>query len=102
MSRVTPDATTRLAEVIEAMQKAYPDMALVDIVEMSLDYAAATLVDGIGTADQDELDKALREWLSNTRPPSGAFGQSMEATMAYHATRNLWSVAARHLAQKDV
>lgn len=93
----TQDPLVRLAEGIEAMRDIAPTSSIALIVEMALDYAQVTLVDRIGPGQEADLDAALRQWLSHTRAPSGAFGQSMENTMAYESTRRLRSVAASHI-----
>lgn len=46
------------------------------------------------------LTSALRAWLEHVGPPSGAFGQSMTATMAYTAIRDLRAAAAKYLSEQ--
>jgi hypothetical protein len=74
------------------------------MAELALDGLAADgfVVVDVNVAGADDLDGALRDFLLCTRPPSGAFGQSMEATMAYEAIRRLRAAAVRHLAAKGV
>jgi hypothetical protein len=84
-----------------------PAKAIARNVSCSL-YDAAITLDGLASDGfvlvdvrpsccADDLDNALRNYLAHTRPPSGAFGQSMEATMAYDAVRRLRAAAAKHL-----
>jgi len=58
------------------------------------------VVDVLGFDGATDLDSALLEWLTCVRPPSGAFGQTMDATMSYEATRRLRATAAKHLKAK--
>jgi hypothetical protein len=96
-----PPPLERVVEGIEAMRAAYPTMSLSQQVEAALEYAAVVLVDSIGPGQEPDLDAALRQWLTHTRAPSGAFGQSMENTMAYDTTRRLRSVAAAHIGSPE-
>ena len=79
-----PDAISEAAMLIEALRQSGFD-----------------LVDTRGQVNDTDLDSALRAWLYYCTPPSGAFGQSMTATMAYEANRKLRAVAARHLRASD-
>lgn len=86
--RPTPDEI-----VTEAVANEVPP----DLVLEHLRSYGYAVVDAVGTGNDTPLDQALRQFLLNTRPPSGAFGQSMENTMAVHAVTELRAAAARHL-----
>lgn len=85
----------------EIIADAVADGVPADLILEHLRIYGYVVVDAVGTADDTELDFALRQFLLNTRPPSGAFGQSVENTMAFHAVIELRAAAARHLKQLE-
>lgn len=94
-------ALERLAMELRFVQETHPDLSLDDQVEQAVQMAAIVLTDLVPAGEQDDLETALRNWLYYVGPPRGAFGQSMENTMAYHATMRLRGAAARHLNERD-
>ena len=93
-SRQRPDPDALVAEVVTQGVPA-------DLVLEHLRSYGFVVVDAVGTGEDTPLDQALRQFLLNTRPPSGAFGQSMENTLAVHAVVELRAAAARHLKALD-
>ena len=84
-----------IGEVIREHGAGRPHVAA-DLVLAHLEASGFVVVD-VNAPASDDLDAALRYFLAHTRPPSGAFGQSVEATMAYDASRRLRAAAAKHL-----
>lgn len=92
MSRSTE--VERLAEQYELLRRS--GLAPGDAMRHAIESAEVEVVDLLDV-EPVPLDVALRNWLMCTRAPSGAHGQSMEATMAVTSTRELRAAAARHL-----
>lgn len=82
-------------------RRQYTGAGLCQIIEAALQMHGLAVVDVRVRQEDDPLTAALRRFLEHTRPPSGAFGQSMSATMEYEAIRGLRAAAARHLLEKD-
>lgn len=86
----------RLAATFDRYRAQLPNADTASVLEVAAEEEMVSLVDHRAVVIT-RLDEALHRWLQHTRAPSGAHGQSMEATMAYDATRNLRAVAAHHL-----
>lgn len=87
-----------IGEVVREHGGRRPSLAAALVLE-HLEASGFVVVD-VNSPASDDLDSALLAFLRHTRPPSGAFGQSMEATMAYDAIHRLRAAAAKHLRER--